>query len=76
MPNIIISINGETYNKMKSYSEIKWSDFVRVCIQKRIDKLEKLRNHSNREGIFTMLSSEDVLKKDWNNEADEMWNNV
>ena len=61
---------------MKHYSEIKWSEFVRVCIQKRIMELEKLKNHPNQEGIFTMLSSEEVLKKDWNNECDERWNNV
>ena len=28
------------------------------------------------ESIMTMLASEDVLKKDWDNELDERWNNV
>ena len=29
-----------------------------------------------KESIFTMLASEEVLKKDWNNKPDEMWDNV
>jgi hypothetical protein len=27
-------------------------------------------------GILTMLASENVLKKDWDNKNDERWNNV
>ncbi len=33
-----------------------------------IDKGKKIKN---KEGILTMLASEEVLKKDWDNEADE-----
>lgn len=58
------------------YSEIKWSEFVRKMITTRIEELEKLEHSKNREGILTMLASEDVLKKDWDNENDERWNNV
>ena len=28
------------------------------------------------ESILTMLASEDILKKDWENEADERWNTI
>lgn len=58
------------------YSEIKWSEFVRKAIQKRIEELEQLEKNKDKEGIFTMLASEEVLKKEWENEADERWNNV
>ena len=76
MTNITLSIDDEVYKRMKNYSEIKWSEFVRMCIQKRIKELEMLRNHPNSESIMTMLASEEVLKKDWDNELDERWNNV
>lgn len=29
-----------------------------------------------REGILTMLASEEILKKDWDNKQDERWNNL
>jgi len=76
MTNITLSIDDEVYDKMKEYSEIKWSDFVRTIIKKRIDELESLDKNKNKEGILTMLASEQVLKKDWNNELDERWNNA
>lgn len=76
MTNITLSIDHEVYKKMRGYSEIKWSEFVRKAIKKRIEELETLKNSSSGESILSMLASEDVLKKDWNNELDERWNNV
>ncbi len=76
MTNITLSIEEQVYKKMHKYSEIKWSEFVRKAIKKRIEELESLYNNENKEGILTMLASEEVLKKDWDNEADERWNNV
>ncbi len=76
MTNITLSIDDNVYNKMKKYSEIKWSEFVRKIIEKRINELESINRHSNKESIMTMLASEEVLKKDWNNELDERWNDV
>ena len=76
MTNITLSIDDEVYKRMKNYSEIKWSEFVRMCIQKRIKELEMLQNHPNSESIMTMLASEEVLKKDWDNKLDERWNDV
>jgi metal-responsive CopG/Arc/MetJ family transcriptional regulator len=76
MTNITLSIDDKVYKKMKKYSEIKWSEFVRKAIEKRVDELEKIAQDDNYEGIMTMLASEEVLKKDWDNEADERWNNV
>ena len=76
MTNITLSIDNKIYNKMKEFSEIKWSDFVRKAIQDRIEKLEKLEKSLNKESILTMLASEEVLKKDWDNEVDERWNTI
>ena len=74
MTNITLSIEEQVYSKMKQHSEIKWSEFVRKSIKKRINELEILENHPNKEGILTMLASEEVLKKDWDNKLDEAWN--
>lgn len=73
MTNITLSIDDKIYGKMKRYSEIKWSEFVRRIIEKRIAELDKLENYEDEESIFTMLVSEDVLKKEWDNENDERW---
>lgn len=75
MTNITLSIDDEVYNKMRKYSEIKWSEFVRKVIAKRVQELEALEKEEN-EGVLTMFASESVLKKDWDNELDERWNNV
>ncbi len=76
MTNITLSIEDSVYNKMHEYSEIKWSEFIRKTIKKRLEELNSLEKNKNKEGILTMLASEAVLKKDWDNEADERWNNV
>ena len=76
MTNITLSIDDEVYKKMKIHSEIKWSEFVRKSIKQRLDELDKIGNKINKESVLTMLASEDVLKKEWENEADERWNDV
>lgn len=76
MTNITLSIENEVYKKMRKFSELKWSELVRKIIKKKIEELEMLEKSENKEGILTMLASEDVLKKDWSNELDERWNNV
>ena len=73
MTNITLSIDDKIYGKMKKYSEIKWSEFVRRIIEKRVSELDKIEYYGNEESIFTMLASEDVLKKEWDNENDERW---
>jgi len=76
MTNITLSIDDEVYNGMKKFSEIKWSEFVRKIIKQRIEELEKIGKKTINESILTMLASEEVLKKDWDNESDDRWNNV
>lgn len=76
MTNITLSIEEKEYKRMRKHSEIKWSEFVRKAIKKRLDELESLEKNPDKEGILTMLASEDILKKEWDNEADERWNNI
>ena len=76
MTNITLSIEESVYKRMKDHSEIKWSEFVRKAIKQRIKELEELEKNSNKESILTMLASEHVLRKDWDNPSDERWNNV
>jgi hypothetical protein len=76
MTNITLSIEDSVYKKMRKHSEIKWSEYVRKSIGLRLQELELLEKSVHKESILTMLASEDVLKKDWENEADERWNNV
>jgi len=76
MTNITLSIEDTIYELMRKYSEIRWSEFVRKAIKNRIEELQKLEKHPKNESIMTMFASEDVLRKDWENEADERWNNV
>ncbi len=76
MTNITLSIEDTVYKHMRKHSEMKWSEYVRKMIKKRLEELDQLEKHPQRESILTMLASEDVLKKEWNNEADERWNNV
>ncbi len=76
MTNITLSIEESVYRKMRQHSEIRWSEYVRKMIKKQIEELEKLEKNPKKETIMAMLASEDVLKKEWDNDADERWNDV
>ena len=76
MTNITLSIDNEVYVRMKEHSEIKWSEFVRKAIASRLDELDQINKDKNKEGILTMLASEKVLKKEWDNPYDDRWDNV
>jgi hypothetical protein len=41
-------------------------------MKNKLKKIKKL----NPESLETMLMSEEVLKKDWDNEYDERWNDL
>jgi len=73
MTNITLSIDDEVYNKMKKFSEIRWSEFVRKIISKRIEELESINEN---DGFLTMLASEKALKDAWDNNLDERWNEI
>jgi len=44
MPNITISIPEELYERMRKYSEVKWSEVVRKALTEYIGRLE-VREH-------------------------------
>ena len=77
MTNITLSIEDSVFKEMRKYSEIKWSEFVRKQIKKRLNDLKRLEKDEARESILTMLASEEVLKKDWlNKEDEEAWKDL
>ncbi len=76
MTNVTLSIENSVYKRMRRHSEIKWSEFVRRAIKERLDQLDTLEDNPAKESILTMLASEEILRKEWNNKADERWNDV
>ena len=62
MTNITLSINNEVYKKMKLFSEIKWSEFVRKCIQKRIKELDGIKSNIH--------ADENLLAENWLSKED------
>lgn len=69
MTNITLSIDNEIYKKMKLYSEIKWSEFVRKIIEKRINELQKLDEDDWENARF--LGDEKLLSESWASKEDE-----
>lgn len=76
MTNVTLSIEDSVYKRMRRHSEIKWSEFVRKAIKERLGQLDMLEHNPAKESILTMLASEEVLKKEWDNKADERWDDV
>jgi len=69
MTNITLSIDDEVYKKMRKYSEIKWSEFVRRCVQKRVEELETIKSN--------IYADEDLLSQNWLSKEDEAaWKNL
>ncbi|MBI3037021.1 hypothetical protein HYY73_04720 [Candidatus Woesearchaeota archaeon] len=45
-------------------------------MQRRPEKRSWIKNSPAGESILTMLASENVLKKEWGNKADDVWNKI
>ena len=69
MTNITLSIDDKVYKKMKKYSEIKWSEFVRKIIEKRVGELEHLDENDWDNARF--LGDEKLLAESWISKEDE-----
>jgi hypothetical protein len=69
MTNITLSIEDSTYKKMRKYSEIKWSEFVRKVIKKRIEQLESIKVDIEN---YPFLADEKLLAQDWLSEEDNL----
>ena len=69
MTNITLSIDNEVYDRMKIFSEIKWSDFVRKCLQKRIQELETIKSE--------IYADQELLAENWLSKEDmKAWKNL
>jgi len=64
MTNITLSIDDKVYKKMRKYSEIKWSEFVRKCVQKRVEELESIKSE--------LYADEKLLAENWSSEEDNI----
>ena len=64
MTNITLSIDDDVYKKMRKYSEIKWSEFVRKCVQKRVEELESIKSN--------IFADEKLLAENWLSEEDNI----
>jgi len=72
MTNITLSIDDEIYKRMRKYSEIKWSEFVRKVIEKRIRQLEKLETNIKNYEKSLVLADEELLAEDWFSPEDNL----
>ncbi|MEK6926737.1 MAG: hypothetical protein AABW50_05675 [Nanoarchaeota archaeon] len=69
MTNITLSIDNNVYRKMRKFSEIKWSEFVRKCVQKRIEELESIKSN--------IFADKKLLAENWlSKEDNEAWKNL
>lgn len=69
MTNITLSIDDKVYKKMRKYSEIKWSEFVRKCVQKRVEELESIKSN--------VFADEELLAENWlSAEDNNAWENL
>ena len=69
MTNITLSIDDEVYKGMKKFSEIKWSEFVRKIIAKRVKELEEIEKDGWEGAKF--LGDEKLLAESWSSKEDE-----
>jgi predicted CopG family antitoxin len=69
MTNITLSIDDDVYKKMKKFSEIKWSEFVRKVIKQRVEEMEKISMSDWEETKF--LADEKLLAESWLSKEDE-----
>ncbi len=77
MTNITLSIEDSVYNKMRKFSEIKWSDFVRKVIKQRIEEMEMIEKSSKKQKDVTILADEKLLAQDWlSPEDNEAWKDL
>ncbi len=47
MANLILSIPDDMRERMRRYSEIKWSEFIRKAISEYLDKLMSSETHDS-----------------------------
>ena len=60
---------AQTFAKTHGFGNIQ--ELIRESLREKVFVAT-----ANTEGILTMLASENVLKKDWDNVKDEQWNTI
>ncbi|MBU1252619.1 MAG: hypothetical protein KJ905_01625 [Nanoarchaeota archaeon] len=69
MVNITLQIDDNTYLKMKKFSEIEWSEFVKKIIEQRLMELENVK--------YEFFADENILSENWlSKEDNEAWKNL
>jgi metal-responsive CopG/Arc/MetJ family transcriptional regulator len=58
MPNITVSIPKDLYEKMKIYSEVKWSEVVRKALTEYMGRLETMER-----GVASSNELAELLRK-------------
>lgn len=58
MPNITLSLPEDIYRKMKSYSEIRWSEVIRKAIAEYLEKLEEIETEVNSKELLEELGED------------------
>lgn len=58
MTNLTLAVPPRLHEKMKQHSEIRWSEIVRMAIQKKIEDLELMDMLTNK----SKLTAKDALK--------------
>lgn len=79
MPNITLSIPDETFEIMKKYKEIRWSEIARQAIEKFSKKLELLNKIDYEEKIElfnALLKDSEVTEADIRKIDNEVKDNI
>ncbi len=62
MSNITLAIPEELHEKMMEHTEIRWSEVVRLAIQKRVADLELMEKLTSRSKL-TKKDAEEISEK-------------
>lgn len=62
MPNITLSVPEELHEKMKEHTEIRWSEVVRIALQKRIADLEIIEKLTSKSKL-TKKDAKEISEK-------------
>lgn len=60
--NITLSVPDELHNKMRKFSEFRWSEVVRKAIEQRINDLETMEKIASKSKL-TQKDAEEITKK-------------
>lgn len=62
MANITLAIPDSLHNKIKSHSEIRWSEVIRQLLQKNIEQLEMADKFANKSKL-TPIEVNEISEK-------------